>query len=149
MSLRAGRFRRIALCSAFPENYSETLSHGPDDVRRKAEHGRQLVRGELRIMFIGLLTEEVMSSTKNERVIGTYINVEEAAKEVGVISDNYRTKDTDILVLLTHIGIEKDRQLASRIRKEFIENKRVYGYRKMQRSLEKQGISWSRNAGKK
>ena len=67
----------------------------------------------MRIMFIGLLTEEVISSAKSERVIGTYIDVEEAAKEVGIISDNYRTKDTDMLVLLTHIGIEKDRQLAS------------------------------------
>ena len=69
--------------------------------------------GGMRVMFIGLLTEEVISSTKTERVIGSYINVTEAAKEVGIIADNYRTKDTDMLVLLTHIGIEKDRELAS------------------------------------
>ena len=69
--------------------------------------------GGMRVMFIGLLTEEVISSTKSERVIGSYINVAEAAKEVGIIADNYRTKDTDILVLLTHIGIEKDRELAA------------------------------------
>ena len=69
--------------------------------------------GGMRVMFIGLLTEEVISSTKNERVIGSYINVAEAAKEVGIIADNYRTKDTDILILLTHIGIEKDRELAA------------------------------------
>ena len=69
--------------------------------------------GGMRVMFIGLLTEEVISSTKSERVIGSYINVAEAAKEVGIIADNYRTKDTDMLVLLTHIGIEKDRELAA------------------------------------
>ena len=69
--------------------------------------------GGMRVMFVGLLTEEVISSTRSERVIGSYIDVTEAAKEVGIISDNYRTKDTDILVLLTHIGIEKDRELAS------------------------------------
>ena len=69
--------------------------------------------GGMRIMFIGLLTEEVISSTKAERVIGSYIDVNEAAKEVGIIADNYRTKDTDMLILLTHIGIEKDRELAS------------------------------------
>ncbi len=69
--------------------------------------------GGMRIMFIGLLTEEVISSAKSEKVIGTYIDVENAAKEVGIIADNYRTKDTDMLVLLTHIGIEKDRELAS------------------------------------
>ncbi len=69
--------------------------------------------GGMRIMFIGLLTEEVISSAKSEKVIGTYIDVANAAKEVGIIADNYRTKDTDMLVLLTHIGIEKDRELAS------------------------------------
>jgi len=75
--------------------------------------------GGMRVMFIGLLTEEVISSTKSEKVIGTYINVAEAAKEVGIIADNYRTKDTDILVLLTHIGIEKDRELAALLNREW------------------------------
>ena len=75
--------------------------------------------GGMRVMFIGLLTEEVISSTKSEKVIGTYINVAEAAKEVGIIADNYRTKDTDILVLLTHIGIEKDRELAALLNSEW------------------------------
>lgn len=69
--------------------------------------------GGMRVMFIGLLTEEVINSTKSEKVIGTYIDVANAAKEVGIIADNYRTKDTDMLVLLTHIGLEKDRELAS------------------------------------
>ncbi|MBP5631870.1 MAG: 5'-nucleotidase C-terminal domain-containing protein [Clostridia bacterium] len=68
--------------------------------------------GGMRIMIVGLLTEEVIASTKSEKVIGTYINVAEAAKEVGIMADNYRTKDTDIFILLTHIGIEKDRELA-------------------------------------
>ena len=72
-----------------------------------------LEMGGLRIMVVGLLTEEVISSTKSENVIGTYIDVAQAAKEVGIIADNYRTKDTDIFILLTHIGIEKDRELAS------------------------------------
>ena len=75
--------------------------------------------GGMRIMFIGLLTEEVISSTKSERVIGTYIDVAEAAREVGIIADNYRTKDTDMLVLLTHIGIEQDRKLASLLNSEW------------------------------
>ncbi len=69
--------------------------------------------GGMRIMVVGLLTEEVISSTKSEKIIGTYINVAEAAKEVGIMADNYRTKDTDLFILLTHIGIEKDRELAN------------------------------------
>ncbi|MBQ1319347.1 MAG: bifunctional metallophosphatase/5'-nucleotidase [Solobacterium sp.] len=68
--------------------------------------------GGLRVMFIGILTEEVLASTKSEKVIGTFLNVEEAAREVGIICDNYRTTQTDLTILLTHIGIEADRKLA-------------------------------------
>ena len=68
--------------------------------------------GGMRIMFIGILTEEVLASTKNEKIIGTFIDLESAAKEVGIICDNYRTVRTDMTVLLTHIGIENDRKLA-------------------------------------
>lgn len=66
----------------------------------------------IRILFIGILTEEVIASTKTEKVIGTFINVDDAAKEVSVICDNYRTKDTDLTILLTHIGFEEDCRLA-------------------------------------
>ena len=70
-------------------------------------------RDGVRIMFIGILTEEVLSSTKKEKIIGTLIDVEDAAKEVGIICDNYRTRQTDMVVLLTHLGLEADRKLAS------------------------------------
>ncbi len=72
-----------------------------------------LIVDGIRILFIGILTDEVIASTKSEKVIGAFVDVEEAAREVGIICDNYRTKDTDITVLLTHIGIEEDRKLAS------------------------------------
>ncbi|MCR4711779.1 MAG: 5'-nucleotidase C-terminal domain-containing protein [Clostridia bacterium] len=65
-----------------------------------------------RILFIGILTDEVIASTRAEKVIGSFIDVKEAAREVGVICDNYRTTSTDLTILLTHIGIEKDRELA-------------------------------------
>ena len=68
--------------------------------------------GGMKILFIGILTQEVLSSTKGEKIIGTLIDVEAAAREVGVICDNYRTTDTDMTILLTHIGIENDRLLA-------------------------------------
>lgn len=70
-------------------------------------------RDGMNILFIGILTEEVIASTKSEKVIGTFIDVEAAAKEVGIICDNYRTRFTDMVVLLTHIGIEADRELAN------------------------------------
>ncbi len=72
----------------------------------------QLDVGGLRVMFIGILTEEVLASTKCEKIIGTFIDLESAAKEVGIICDNYRTVNTDITVLLTHIGFENDVKLA-------------------------------------
>ncbi|MBQ1290616.1 MAG: bifunctional metallophosphatase/5'-nucleotidase [Lachnospiraceae bacterium] len=79
---------------------------------RLFEPYREVTLDGMRILVIGILTEEVLSSTKGEKVIGTFIDVEEAAKEVGVICDNYRTKSTDLVILLTHIGIEEDRKLA-------------------------------------
>ncbi|MBR2991149.1 MAG: 5'-nucleotidase C-terminal domain-containing protein [Solobacterium sp.] len=75
--------------------------------------------GGMRVMFIGILTEEVLSMTKNEKVIGSFIDIEEAAKEVGVICDNYRTTSTDMTVLLTHVGIEEDRKLAELLKPEY------------------------------
>ncbi len=66
----------------------------------------------LNVLVIGILTQEVIASTKNEKIIGTMVDVEQAAKEVGIICDNYRTRHTDIVILLTHIGIEADRELA-------------------------------------
>ena len=68
--------------------------------------------GGMRILFIGLLTEEVLDQARQEKVIGTFIDVEQAAREVGIICDNYRTRRTDMVVLLTHIGIQADRELA-------------------------------------
>ena len=72
----------------------------------------------MRILFIGILTEEVLASTRSERVIGTFIDIEQAAREVNVICDNYRTRNTDLTILLTHIGIEEDRKLAALLSKD-------------------------------
>ncbi len=69
--------------------------------------------GGLRVLCIGILTEDVLASTKNEQIIGTFIDVEDAAREVGIICDNYRTVNTDLTILMTHIGIDADRELAA------------------------------------
>ena len=68
--------------------------------------------GGMKVMFIGILTDEVLSSTRSEKIIGSFIDLESAAKEVGIICDNYRTVRTDLTVLLTHIGLENDLKLA-------------------------------------
>ena len=74
---------------------------------------------DMNILFIGILTEEVIASTKTEKVIGSFIDLEEAARTVGIICDNYRTQDTDLTVLITHIGIERDRELAKLLKDEW------------------------------
>jgi 5'-nucleotidase len=68
--------------------------------------------GGMKILFIGLLTEEVLHSTKRDKLIGSFVDVHEAAREVGRICDSYRTEDIDFTVLLTHIGFEADIDLA-------------------------------------
>ena len=71
--------------------------------------------GGMKILFIGILTEEVLASTKQEKIIGTFVDVKAAAKEVGIICDNYRTTRTDMTILLTHIGFENDKKLAAEL----------------------------------
>ena len=69
--------------------------------------------GGMKILFIGVLTEEVLAQARKERLIGSFINVHEAASEVGRICNAYRTEDVDLTVLLTHIGFEEDKRLAA------------------------------------
>jgi len=67
----------------------------------------------MKILFIGILTQEVLSATKQDKLIGAIVDVREAAQEVGKICNAYQTEDIDFTVLLTHIGFEADKELAS------------------------------------
>ena len=67
----------------------------------------------MRIMFIGIITEEVMSGIKSDHLVSKLINVNDAANEVGRICNAYRAIDVDLTVLLTHIGFEEDKKLAA------------------------------------
>ena len=69
----------------------------------------------MKILFIGILTEEVMAQTKNEAVIGSFVDIHEAAIEIGKICNAYNASDVDMTVLLTHIGFEEDKQLAAQL----------------------------------
>jgi len=66
----------------------------------------------MKILFIGIVTEEVLSSAKKEGLIGTIINTEEAAKEIGKICNAHNAIDIDFTVVLTHIGWQEDHHLA-------------------------------------
>ena len=69
----------------------------------------------MNILFIGIITMETMSSIKKDPLIGSLIDVEDAAREVGHICNAYHTIDIDFTVLLTHIGFEEDKRLAALI----------------------------------
>ena len=69
----------------------------------------------MKILFIGVLTEEVLAQTKQDKLIGSIVDVEEAAQEIGKICNAYRTEDIDFTVILTHIGIEADKKLAAEL----------------------------------
>jgi 5'-nucleotidase/UDP-sugar diphosphatase len=65
------------------------------------------------IMFIGIVTEEVLNALKLDTSISTFVGLEDAAAEVGKICNTYKNEDIDLTVLLTHIGFEEDKKLAA------------------------------------
>jgi 5'-nucleotidase len=67
----------------------------------------------MKIMFIGITTEEILASIKKENLLGSFVDIYEAADEVGHICNAFRTTDIDLTVLLTHIGFEEDKKLAA------------------------------------
>ena len=66
----------------------------------------------MKILFIGIVTQAVLANAKNEGLIGTFVDISEAAQEVGHICNTYNSIDIDYTVLLTHIGFEEDKKLA-------------------------------------
>ena len=68
--------------------------------------------GGMKIMFIGILTEDVLAQARQERLVGSFVDVHEAAAEVGKICNAHKTEDIDFTVLLTHIGFDDDKKLA-------------------------------------
>lgn len=69
----------------------------------------------MKILFIGIITEQVMSQTRNESIVGAFVDIQEAAQEIGKICNAYNAIDIDLTVLLTHIGFEEDKALASQL----------------------------------
>ena len=71
------------------------------------------------ILFTGILTEKTMDSLKMDSLIGSFVTLEEASKEVGVICNAYKNDDIDLTTILTHIGFDSDIQLAKLIKPEW------------------------------
>ncbi len=69
----------------------------------------------MKILFIGIITESVMNQARNEGLLGTFLDIQEAVQEIGKICDTYNATDIDLTVLLTHIGFEEDKNLQSNL----------------------------------
>ena len=69
----------------------------------------------MRILFIGILTETVLSMAKKEALVGSLVDVHDAATEIERICNAYHSMDIDCTVLLTHIGFEEDKLLAAQL----------------------------------
>ena len=65
----------------------------------------------IRILFVGIITEQVMHT--KDPLVGGFVTIEDAAREVEYICNHYRDLDIDLTVLLTHIGFEDDKKLAA------------------------------------
>ena len=69
----------------------------------------------MKILFIGILTETVLSMAKKEALVGNFVDIQDAVIEVERICNAYNSLDIDCTVLLTHIGFEEDKMLAARL----------------------------------
>jgi 5'-nucleotidase len=78
-----------------------------------------LKKAGLDILFTGVLTEKVMDALKQDSLIGSFVNLSEASKEVGKICNAYKNDDIDLTIVLTHIGYESDLKLASLLKPEW------------------------------
>ena len=97
--------------ATFPIINANLYIKGTDTRLFRAHHILEI--DGMKVLFIGILTEEVISQTKGENLIGSFIGIEDAAQEVGKICNAYNALDIDLTVLLTHIGFEEDKKLAA------------------------------------
>lgn len=71
------------------------------------------------ILFTGIITDKVIDSISQDKLIGSFISLEEASAEVGKICNAYKNDDIDLTILLTHIGYESDLALAKMLKPDW------------------------------
>ena len=98
-------------CAKFPIVNANLFIKNPY-IRLFKPHKIMKIDG-MNVLFIGIVTQEVMHSIHQDNLLGGLIDVEDAAREVGRICNAYRTVDIDFTILLTHIGFEEDKRLAA------------------------------------
>jgi 5'-nucleotidase / UDP-sugar diphosphatase len=76
-------------------------------------------RDGFKVLFTGIITEKILDSLSRDDPVTSFITLEEASREVGKIMNAYKHDDIDLTVLLTHIGLESDRELAAMLDPEW------------------------------
>jgi len=71
------------------------------------------------ILFTGIITEKVIDSIAQDKLIGSFISLKEASQEIGKITNAYKNDDIDLTIILTHIGFESDIELAKILKPEW------------------------------
>lgn len=71
------------------------------------------------ILFTGIITEKIMDSLKTDKLVGSFVDLQEASQEVGKICNAYKNDDIDLTILLTHIGYDSDVALAKMLKPEW------------------------------
>lgn len=100
-------------CANFPivnANFRVKMNHS-----RMFEPCRVIEIGGMRILFIGILTEETLAAATKDPLIGSMIECVDPVEEIGKICNSYNDLGVDFTVLLTHIGFEEDKKLAAKL----------------------------------
>lgn len=71
------------------------------------------------ILFTGIITDKILDSLKMDKLVGSFVSLEEASSEVGKICNAYKNDDVDLTILLTHIGYDSDIELAKLLKPEW------------------------------
>ncbi|MGC8827361.1 MAG: bifunctional metallophosphatase/5'-nucleotidase, partial [Anaerolineae bacterium] len=78
-----------------------------------------LEKAGLHILVTGVITEKIMDTLRQDNLIGSFVTLEEASQAIGAICNAYKHDDIDLTIVLTHIGLESDIQLASMLDPEW------------------------------
>jgi 5'-nucleotidase len=98
-------------CAKFPIICTNLFIKNPH-TRLFTSHKVMDVNG-MKIMFIGIVTQEVLHNIRLDNLLNDLVDVEDAAREVERICNAYHAVDIDFTILLTHIGFEEDKALAA------------------------------------
>lgn len=87
--------------------------------RRLMNPYKIIKKAGMEILFTGIITEKVIDSISQDKLIGSFVSLEEASGEVGKICNAYKNDDIDLTILLTHIGFDSDKELAAMLKPEW------------------------------